>query len=173
LRNDAARREMFVRLLRAEARLEGLTRRWPCVIFSQRPDFSLQFASPNIKELTGMDAADWAGLRGVSGTWCMSPTRRNCSNNSSGPRKPAKRRHQYLSHPPRRDGPRGLHFGAPPAGPFSQSGLLLGYEVVWLDVTRQTIAEKRLLTARGRKPWPCSPWAWRTISPTSSPASIR
>ena len=29
----------------------------------------------------------------------------------------------------------------------SQNGLLLGYEVVWLDVTRQTIAEKRLSTA--------------------------
>ncbi len=56
LRNDAARREMFVRLLRAEARLEGLTRRWPCVIFSQRPDFSLQFASPNIKELVAAGA---------------------------------------------------------------------------------------------------------------------
>src|SRR5580658_11313058 len=37
---------------------------WPCVIFSQRPDFSLQFASPNIKELTGLTAADWSGLRG-------------------------------------------------------------------------------------------------------------
>ena len=48
-----ARREMFMRLLRAEARLEGMTRRWPCVIFSQRPDFGVPFASPNIEELTG------------------------------------------------------------------------------------------------------------------------
>src|SRR5262249_59182834 len=29
----------------------------------------------------------------------------------------------------------------------TRSGLLLGYEGVWLDVTRQTIAEKRLSTA--------------------------
>src|SRR5580658_6747689 len=36
---------------------------WPCVIFSQRPDFSLQFASPNIKELTGLTAADWCSHR--------------------------------------------------------------------------------------------------------------
>ena len=54
-----------MRLLRAEAQLEGLTRRWPCVIFSQRPDFSLQFASPNIQELTGIDAA---GLVHPAGT---------------------------------------------------------------------------------------------------------
>ena len=46
LGNDSARREMYMRLLRAEARLDGLMRRWPCVIFSQRPDFSLQFVSP-------------------------------------------------------------------------------------------------------------------------------
>ena len=30
---------------------------------------------------------------------------------------------------------------------ISRNGLLLGFEVVWLDVTRQTIAERRLSTA--------------------------
>ena len=30
---------------------------------------------------------------------------------------------------------------------ISQNKLLLGYEVVWLDVTRQTVAEKRLSAA--------------------------
>ena len=48
-----------MRLLRAEARLEGMTRRWPCVIFSQRPDFGVHFASPNIEELTGISPEAW------------------------------------------------------------------------------------------------------------------
>src|SRR6185369_14893478 len=30
---------------------------------------------------------------------------------------------------------------------WNENGMLLGYEVVWLDVTRQTIAEKRLSSA--------------------------
>ena len=60
LGSESARRESYVRMLRAEAQLDGLMRRWPCVIFSQRPDFSMQFVSPNIEELTGIAAANWS-----------------------------------------------------------------------------------------------------------------
>jgi signal transduction histidine kinase len=146
LRNESARREMFVRLLRAEARLEGLTRRWPCVIFSQRPDFSLQFASPNIQELTGMDAADWSSQRGrfwdlvhESDAAELQQQFKQAVQTGAAITNTYRIRHvvtgrvaYVLEH-------------RQPA--VSQSGLLLGYEVVWLDVTRQTIAEKRLSTA--------------------------
>jgi signal transduction histidine kinase len=146
LHNDAARREMFVRLLRAEARLEGLTRRWPCVIFSQRPDFSLQFASPNIKELTGIDAAEWpvkpgrfwdlvheADAAELQHQFKRAVLTASAVTNTYRIRHATTGRVAYvLEH-------------RQPA--ISQSGLLLGYEVVWLDVTRQTIAEKRLSTA--------------------------
>ena len=146
LRHDAARREMFIRLLRAEARLEGLTRRWPCVIFSQRPDFSLQFASPNIKELTGIDAADWSANPGRF--WDLV--------------------HESDAAELRQQFKRSVQTAAPVTNTYrirhaltgrvayilehrqpasSRNGLLLGYEVVWLDVTRQTIAEKRLSSA--------------------------
>ncbi|MGO8696637.1 MAG: ATP-binding protein [Limisphaerales bacterium] len=146
LHNEAARREMFVRLLRAEARLEGLTRRWPCVIFSQRPDFSLQFASPNIKELTGIEAADWTGKPGrfwdlvheadeaeLQQQFKRAVLTNSAVTNTYRIRHAATGRVAYvLEH-------------RQPA--ISHNGLLLGYEVVWLDVTRQTIAEKRLSTA--------------------------
>ncbi len=146
LRNDAARRDMFVRMLRAEARLEGLTRRWPCVIFSQRPDFSLQFASPNIKELTGIDAAEWAVQPGRF--WDL------VHDGDSGELQQQCKR-AAKSGAPITATYRIRHAGTgrvayilehrQPA--VSKNGLLLGYEVVWLDVTRQTIAEKRLSTA--------------------------
>jgi signal transduction histidine kinase len=146
LRNDAARREMFVRLLRAEARLEGLTRRWPCVIFSQRPDFSLQFASPNIKELTGMDAADWSGLRGrfwdlvhESDAAELQQQFKRAAQTGAAVTNTYRIRHVVTG--------RVAYILEHRQPAVSQSGLLLGYEVVWLDVTRQTIAEKRLLTA--------------------------
>ncbi len=146
LRNDAARREMFVRLLQAEARLEGLTRRWPCVIFTQRPDFSLQFASPNIRELTGMDAVDWSSHKGrfwdlvhesdaaeLQLQFKRAVQTRSAVTNTYRIRHAVTGRVAYvLEH-------------RQPA--ISKGGLLLGYEVVWLDVTRQTIAEKRLSTA--------------------------
>jgi signal transduction histidine kinase len=146
LRNDAARREMFVRLLRAEARLEGLTRRWPCVIFSQRPDFSLQFASPNIKELTGMDAADWSSQRGrfwdlvhESDAAELQQQFKRAVQTGAAITNTYRIRHAVTG--------RVAYILEHRQPAISQSGLLLGYEVVWLDVTRQTIAEKRLSTA--------------------------
>jgi PAS domain S-box-containing protein len=146
LRNDAARREMFVRLLRAEARLEGLTRRWPCVIFSQRPDFSLQFASPNIKELTGMDAADWSGQRGrfwdlvhESDAAELQQQFKRAVQTGAAVTNTFRIRHAVTG--------RVAYILEHRQPAVSRGGLLLGYEVVWLDVTRQTIAEKRLSTA--------------------------
>jgi signal transduction histidine kinase len=146
LSHEPARREMFVRLLRAEARLEGLTRRWPCVIFSQRPDFSLEFASPNIKELTGLGAADWSSHRGrfwdlvhESDAAELQQQFKRAAQTGAAVTNTYRIRHAgtgrvayILEH-------------RQPA--ISRGGLLLGYEVVWLDVTRQTIAEKRLSTA--------------------------
>jgi PAS domain S-box-containing protein len=146
LRTDSSRREMYMRLLRAEARLASLTQRWPCVIFSQRPDFSLQFASSNIEELTGITVADW----------------------SSQPRRFWELVHEADAPELQQQFKRSIQTGAAVTNTYrvrhartghvayilehrqpalSQNGLLLGYEVVWLDVTRQTIAEKRLSTA--------------------------
>ena len=76
----------------------------------------------------------------------MSPTRRNCGNNSISPSKNGtaitntfRIRHAVTG--------RVAYVLEHRQPAISKNGLLLGYEVVWLDVTRQTIAEKRLSTA--------------------------
>ncbi|HEX3799031.1 MAG TPA: ATP-binding protein [Verrucomicrobiae bacterium] len=146
LHSESARRDMFVRLLRAEAQLDRLMRRWPCVIFSQRPDFSLEFVSPNIEELTGISAENW----------------------SSQPRRFWELVHEMDAGELQQQFKRAAQTGADSTSTYrirhaltgrvtyvlehrqpaiTQNGLLLGYEVAWLDVTRQTIAEKRLSTA--------------------------
>lgn len=146
LRNDSARRDLFVRLLRAENRLEGLTRRWPCVIFSQRPDFTVDFATPNIKELTGIDAADWAAQDGCF--WDV--VHEADANDLRQQYKHAVQSRTAVTNTFRiRHGSTGrvayiLEHRQPA---ISHNGLLLSYEVVWLDVTRQTIAERKLSTA--------------------------
>lgn len=146
LHNDSARRDMFVRLLRAENRLEGLTRRWPCVIFSQLPDFSLQFATPNIKELTGMDSAEWCANRGrfweivhESDAADLRQQFKHAVQSNSPVTNTFRIRHALTG--------RVAYIMEHRQPAVSQNGLLLGYEVVWLDVTRQTIAERRLSTA--------------------------
>jgi PAS domain S-box-containing protein len=146
LPNDSARRDLFVKLLCAEARLEGLTRRWPCVIFSQRPDFSLQSASQNIKELTGIDAADCCGRPDLF--WEVvhesdAANLRHQFKHAVQSRSPVSNtyriRHALNGHV--------AHVLEHRQPVITPNGLLLGYEVVWLDVTRQTIAERRLSTA--------------------------
>ena len=145
LPSGGAQRELFMRLLRAEARWDSLMGRWPCVIFSQRPDFSLQMASPNIEELTGIPQEVWSSqsrcfwqilheadapelqrqfTRAVQTGTSVTNTFR-IRNQRTG-------RVIYI-----------LEHRQPTV---TQNNLLLSYEVIWLDVTRQTIAEKRLST---------------------------
>lgn len=143
LTSEGARREVFVRMLRAEARLHNLITHWPGVVFSQRADFSFSFVSPKIEELTGVSSEEWQRsptrfwdvvhegdteelrqrarqavrtLRGAAGTYRV----RNVATRQI---------HYILEHR---------------QAVVTDSGLLLGYEGVWLDVTRQTLAEKRL-----------------------------
>ncbi len=146
LQSDSARRNLFLRLQHTEAQLDRLLRRSPCVVFHQRPDFSLQFASPNIQELTGVSAADWASqprrywelvheLDAVElrhQFQSAAQTGREITNtyrirHAQTGRVGYVREHRH-----------------PVVGP---DGRLLAYEVIWLDVTRQTVAERRLSAA--------------------------
>jgi signal transduction histidine kinase len=145
-RHDSARSDMFGRALRAGARLEGLTRRWPCIIISQRPDFSLQFVSPNIKELTGLDATGWCAQRDrfwqvvhESDAADLRQQFKHAAESNSPVTNTYRIRHVLTG--------RVAYILEQRQAVISPHGLLLGYEVVWLDVTRQTIAEKRLSTA--------------------------
>jgi len=146
LGNESSRRSMYVRLLRAEAQLHNWANRWPGVMFSQRPDYSFTFISGTVKELTGISAEDWRAqpqrfwqviheadaeelqqqFRGFSTLNRRQVATYRIRHSQSG-------RISYIFE----------HREAV----YSANGLLLGYEGVWLDVTRQTIAEKRLSTA--------------------------
>ncbi len=142
----AARRELFVRCLRSEAQVDNLVRRWPGVIFTQRADLSFLFVSQNIQELVGIAPAEWCQqpqcfwqvLHEGDQEEFQQSIRRSALEKRSGTstfrvRHARTGRVSYL-----------LEYRQAVATP---SGLLLGYEGVWLDVTRQVIAEKRLSSA--------------------------
>jgi signal transduction histidine kinase len=146
LHNSSARREMYMRLLRAEARLEGMSRRWPCVMFSQRPDFSVQFAGPNIQELTGISPETWTArsqlfwrLVHEADAAELQQQIKRAAQTGEALTSTYRIRHALTGRVAY------ILEGRQPA--MSRNGLLLGYEVVWLDVTRQTIAERRLSAA--------------------------
>ena len=134
------------RLLRTEAQLARLMRHWPGVIFTQRPDFSFAEVSPGVEDLTGIPVAAWRAQ--PSRFWevvheaDVERLRRQCRQAAVTPGSVTtsyRIRHArtgkvsyVLEHREAITGP---------------SGALLGYEGSWLDVTRQTVAEKRLLAA--------------------------
>ena len=146
LRNETSRRDMFVRLLRAESQLENLMQRWPGIIFNQRADYTFQFVSPKIESLTGIPAEEWS--RRMHPFWQVV--------------------HESDAHDLQQQCRRAIQTGDRITSTFrirhaqtghvayvlehrravrSDSGLLLGFEGMWIDVTRQTIAEQRLSSA--------------------------
>ncbi len=146
LHSEEGRRQMFIRLMQAEARLEQLTGYWPGVVFSQRPDGSFAFISAKVQELTGVPPQQWE--RQSQWFWQVI--------------------HEADTGELEQQMQRAAQTGRPITSTFrvrhlqsgkisyilehrqpikSSGGLLLGYEGVWLDVTRQTIAERRLSAA--------------------------
>ncbi len=146
LRSESARRSMFVRLLRAEAQLDRLMKRWPGVIFRQRPDFSFQFVSPNIEALTGVAVEDWCRLPGKFWEVVHDGDARELQGLlSKSAKSGASCSFTYrVCHLKTKKVAYVLEHRQPI---LTRNGLLLGYEGFWVDVTRQTIVEKRLATA--------------------------
>jgi len=146
LEGEPERGELFLRLAKAEAQLLNLVRRWPGVIFTQRPDFSFQFVSPQVEALTGIGVAQWHQTPALfwqviheADTEALQQQLRRAADTGESAASMFRIRNAQtgkvayvLEH---RQAVR------------SSGGLLLSYEGVWLDITRQTIAEKRLSAA--------------------------
>jgi signal transduction histidine kinase len=145
LNEEGHRRELYARALRAEGQLKLLSGRWPGVLFNQRPDFTFGFVSSKIEEWTGIPIKDWR--RRPQRFWDaiheadMGELQANLSRCKLGEvvtttfrlRHVQTGRVTYIVE--RREAMR------------SSNGLVLGYDGAWVDVTRQTIAEKRLASA--------------------------
>lgn len=146
MRNPRAQREMFTRLLRAESQLDRLTRRWPGVIFSQRADFSFHFISSQIEELTGIPVTQWQQQPQLF--WDViheadAEEVRTRIHRAALLRQPMsftyRIRHATTGH---------VTYLLEHRDPtVTGNGIVLGYEGFWIDVTRQTIAERRLSSA--------------------------
>lgn len=146
LGSTSAQRQLFVRLLRAESQLQNLTDRWPGVIFSQRSDLSFRFVSSKIEEITGVPVADWSVRPQLLWEIVDEADREDLRQQIRS----ARQLGQTVTCTYRI---RHIHSGRITfvlehrRANVSRGGLLLGYEGMWLDVTRQTIAENRLTGA--------------------------
>jgi PAS domain S-box-containing protein len=140
----------FQRLLRSETQLDNLMNRWPGILFSQRPDFSFVFISPRIEELTGIPASEFR--RQSKCFWeivheddfpALSERIALEKATSSGLTTTYRIRHVQTG--------RLTHLWEHRRAIRTANGLVLGFEGIWLDISRQTIAERRLLNMSWRE----------------------
>jgi signal transduction histidine kinase len=119
---------------------------WPCIVFSQRPDLTIEFASANIQDLTGLAPAEWCAK--PDNFW--ETVHESDATNLRQQFKIAVQSRSAVTNAFRirhaRTG-RVAHVLEHRKPALGAEGELLGYEVVWVDITRQAIAEKRLSTA--------------------------
>lgn len=140
----------FQRMLRSETQLDNLMNRWPGIIFSQRPDFSFVFVSPKIEELTGIPAAEfrrqskhfWEIVHEADAEALMTRLRSE-QESSAGMTTTYRIRHVQTG--------RVTYLWEHRRTIRTANGLILGFEGIWLDITRQTIAERRLLNMSWRE----------------------
>jgi PAS domain S-box-containing protein len=137
-------------MLRSETQLDNLMNRWPGIIFSQRPDFSFVFISPKIEELTGIPASEfrrrskhfWDVVHEADAEALMARLRSE-QESSSGMTSTYRIRHAQTG--------RVTYLWEHRRSIRTGNGLILGFEGIWLDITRQTIAERRLLNMSWRE----------------------
>ncbi|MBI5386394.1 MAG: PAS domain S-box protein [Verrucomicrobia bacterium] len=135
--------QVLLRLRVAETRLQHLEQRWPGVIFTQRPDFSFAAASRHIEDFTGLTAEDWINrgepFLAVVHEADEAEVRQHLQQAQDAPhglQQTFRVRHHRTG--------RIVHVWEQRQPVRTVGGLLLGYEGIWLDVTRQALAEKRL-----------------------------
>ncbi len=136
-------RDILLRLLRAETQLDNLIHRWPGVVFSQRPDFSFSFVSPRIADMTGVPAGEWRRLTRYfwevvheADVESLQQRLKQTALSPGGLTSTYRIRHMETG--------RVIYIWEHRQAVRSSNGLLLGYEGIWLDISRQTVAERRL-----------------------------
>jgi PAS domain S-box-containing protein len=143
---DHEKQQLRVRVLRAESHLDQLIQRWPGVLFSQRADFSFQYVNGKIEELTGLPPEAWCNqplkFWEIVHEADVEELKHQCLQSA---RQPAGVTTTYrIRHAVTGKVSYILEYRR---ASVSKSGMVLGYDGVWLDITRQTIAEKRLSIA--------------------------
>ncbi len=135
--------QLFLRLQRAESRLESYMHHFPGVFFYQRSDFSFQYISPNFERLLDFEpnrllksGSQFLGMiYDQDRDFFVDELQKHSSGKKSFTL-------QYRMRKPKDDTVIYLTDVRSPV--YSASGILLGYEGVWLDTTRQIIAERKL-----------------------------
>ncbi len=135
--------QLFMRLQSSESRLNNYIRNFPGYFFCQRPDLSFTSIDPKFEKLTGLPLKNLL-KNGGAFLECIYEKDRNFFL-SEIDRNSRRARTFSVSYRMRKANHAGILYLLDVRTPlYSSTGLLFGYEGVWLDISRQAIAENRL-----------------------------
>lgn len=137
------REQLVARLIELESRLLNIHERWPGIVFTQRSNMTFREISPKVQELTGYGPSDLDKKPGAFWEFVHESDHEELKKNLAS----------------LRNNPRGVdstfRIKNQTTGKISyilehrisvyRGGLLVSYHGVWIDITRQMIAEKRLM----------------------------
>lgn len=143
LHDTHALRQIMLRLRMAESRLELYHMHFPGIVYTQRVDFSFSYIAPAITSLLGPVALDTFRSGNAFLETILESDREQFLKQieSHGIQEKPYTLTYRLRHPQDGSVLYLMDVRMPRQAP---SGLLLGYDGIWLDITRQAIAEKRL-----------------------------
>ena len=141
-----AQAQMFLRLRTAESRLSNYMSNFPGIFFSQRPDLSFSYIGPGLKDILGIEGN---ALQRSGNSFLQLLLESDRPTFSSDLEEESYKGKTFtlnyrLRHPETGKILYVMDVRTPKRSP---AGLLLGYEGVILDITRQAIAENRLSQA--------------------------
>ena len=129
-----------------EGSFNSLMERWPGVLFRQRLDLSFESAGAHIEEFAGYPVAEWLGrpglILGILHELDVEEFQRHLQISAQSPEGGSmtfRLRHARTG--------RVVYVSEFRRACRTASGGLAGYEGFWIDVTRQTLSERRLATA--------------------------
>jgi len=137
---------LMLGLRQAQNRLQTYVRHFPGIVYQQRKDLTFSYVAPTCEERLGFDPAPFAKhsnqflrlLMPRDRDYYLRETEKHSNSGESFSL-------TYRIHHPK-DGT--IVYLMDVRTPIrTRGGLLLGFEGVWLDVTRQEVAEKRLTSA--------------------------
>lgn len=135
--------QLFLRLQLSESRLNNYMHNFPGYFFCQRPDLSFTYIPPKFERVLGRPTQHWLKNGGAFVETLYEKDRHFFLQELD---KNARRAKTFsLSYRMQRTPKDGILYFMDVRTPlYSPTGLLLGYEGVWLDISRQSIAESRL-----------------------------
>lgn len=134
---------LFLRLQQSESRLNNYMQNFPGYFFCQRPDLSFTSIDPKFEEVIHQPVKTWLKNGGAFLESIYDKDRNFFLNELDRNSRRAKT--FSLSYRIRKGGRGGILYLMEVRTPlYTTTGLLFGYEGVWLDISRQSIAENRL-----------------------------